>query len=125
MYGQNDGAGSLPKIGLQTTKSGDMRGTGKRYQTLKQSSSNLNKNKGPIIRQAEALDENRIVLFKGSKQLGQGYYIVEISTNNTHLFIAAYDLESPESLLIELPEKRAQSILNEFQNDYSAMASSL
>jgi len=61
----------------------------------------------PVIRQAENLDENRIVLYKRSKQLGQGYFIVEISSNNTHLFIAAYDVESPESLLIELPEKRA------------------
>jgi hypothetical protein len=53
------------------------------------------------------LDENRIVLYKRSKQLGQGYFIVEISSNNTRLFIAAYDVETPESLLIELPEKRA------------------
>jgi hypothetical protein len=50
---------------------------------------------------------------------------VEISSNNTHLFIAAYDVESPESLLIELPERRAQDILNEFGNDYESMASSL
>ena len=69
---------------------------------------------GHLIRQADALDENRIVLYKKSKQLGTGYYIVEISSNNTHLFIAAYDLESPESLLIELPERKAQDILNEF-----------
>jgi hypothetical protein len=41
------------------------------------------------------------------------------------LFIAAYDVESPESLLIELPERRAQDILNEFQNDYESMADSL
>ena len=66
-----------------------------------------NSRNAPVIRQAENLDENRIVLYKRSKQLGQGYYIVEISSNNTHLFIAAYDVESPESLLIELPEKRA------------------
>jgi hypothetical protein len=85
----------------------------------------INKKGGPIIRQAEALDENRIVLYKKGKQLGQGYYIVEISSNNTHLFIAAYDVESPESLLIELPERRAQDILTEFQNDYESMASSL
>ena len=65
------------------------------------------------------------MLYKKGKQLGQGYYIVEISSNNTHLFIAAYDVESPESLLIELPERRAQDILNEFQNDYETMASSL
>ena len=57
--------------------------------------------------------------------MGQGYYIVEISSNNTHLFIAAYDVESPESLLIELPEKRATDILKEFENDYESMASSL
>jgi hypothetical protein len=46
--------------------------------------------------------------------LGQGYFLVEISSNNSHLFIAAHDVESPESLLIELPEKRAQEILKEF-----------
>ena len=34
-------------------------------------------------------------------------------------------MESPESLLIELPEKRAQEILKEFQNDYERIASSL
>lgn len=51
-------------------------------------------------------------------QLGTGYYIVEISSNNTNLFIAAYDVESSESLLIELPEKKAQEILKEFNNNY-------
>lgn len=65
------------------------------------------------------------MLYKRSKQLGQGYFIVEISSNNTHLFIAAYDVESPESLLIELPERRAQEILKEFDSDYDQMASSL
>ena len=50
--------------------------------------------------------------------MGNGYFIVEISSNNSNLFIAAYDVESPESLLIELPEKKAQEILNEFNNDY-------
>ena len=79
----------------------------------------------PLVRQAENLDENRIVLYKRSKQLGQGYYVVEISSTNTNLFIAAHDVESPESLLIELPEKRAQDILSEFKNDYEKMASSL
>ena len=50
---------------------------------------------------------------------------MEISSNNSNLFIAAYDVESPESLLIELPEKRAQEILQEFNNDYEKMACSL
>ena len=86
----------LPPAGMGGTK----------YQTMG-SQKNLQGKKGPIIRQADSLDENRIVLYKKGKQLGQGYYIVEISSNNTHLFIAAYDVESPESLLIELPERRA------------------
>jgi hypothetical protein len=50
-------------------------------------------------------------LFKKGKQLGKGYYIGEISSNNNSLYIAAYDVESPESLLIELSEKKAQEIL--------------
>lgn len=50
---------------------------------------------------------------------------MEISSNNTHLFVAAYDVESPESLLIEIPEKKAQDILLQFGNDYEQMAMSL
>ena len=65
----------------------------------------------PIIRQAENLDENRVVLYKRSKQLGQGYYLVEISSNTTHMYIAAFDVETDESLLIELPERKAQEII--------------
>ena len=35
-----------------------------------------------IIRQADKLDKNRIILFKKAKQLSQNkYYVVEISTN--------------------------------------------
>lgn len=79
----------------------------------------------PILKQAANLDENRIMLYKRSKPLGQSLYLVEISSNNTHLFIAALDMESEESFLIELPEKRAQAILDEFNNDYEALASSL
>ena len=77
------------------------------------------------MRQAEALDENRIVHFKKGKQLGQGYYIVEISSNSTSLFIAAYDVESSESFLITLPEKRAADLMKEFQQSYEMMAESL
>lgn len=35
------------------------------------------------IRQANVLDENRIVLYKRGKNIGKGYYIVEISSNNS------------------------------------------
>ena len=112
----------MQKVGSQSMAGRDQFGSmmnSQGYATMTQKAGSAIPGKRmPIIRQAEALDENRIVLYKKGKQLGQGYYIVEISSNNTHLFIAAYDVESPESLLIELPEKRAQDILKEFQNDY-------
>jgi len=63
------------------------------------------------VRQAEKLDENRTVLFKRSKMLGSGYFVVEISQTALMLNIAAFDVESPESLLIELPHDKAQSIM--------------
>lgn len=71
------------------------------------------------------LDENRVVLYKRSKLLGQGHYLVEISTNQNLLFIAAFDMETDESLLIDLPQKKAQEILREFNQDYEQLASSL
>lgn len=52
--------------------------------------------------------------------------MVEISTNAQQtLFLAAYDMETPESLLIELPEKKADQISTQFQKDYDLMANSL
>lgn len=78
-----------------------------------------------LVRQAEALDENRIVHFKKGKQLGAGYYIVEISSNSSSLFVAAYDVESSESFLITLPEKRANELMQEFSSSYELMADSL
>ena len=51
--------------------------------------------------------------------------MVEISTNQTHLYIAAFDVETDESLLIELPQKKANEIIREFQQDYEQLASSL
>jgi hypothetical protein len=41
------------------------------------------------------------------------------------MFIAAYDMESPESFLIELSEKKAQEIMLQFQNDYELLTSAL
>lgn len=58
--------------------------------------------------------------------MGRGYYIVEISSNNEFLYIAAYDVESPESFLITLNERKVEDIIiNQFQNNYEEVASSL
>lgn len=118
----------LPRIG--GTSQGPRSSTGSYHMRNQRtggalSAQNIGQQRQPIVRQAEHLDENRIVLYKRSKQLGQGYFIVEISSNNAHLFISAHDVESPESFLIELPEKRAQEILKEFNKDYEKMANSL
>ena len=74
----------------------------------KETGDNMAKNKFKVF---DNLDENRVVLYKNSKLLGNGYYLVEISTNDSHLFIAAFDVESEESLLIELEQSKAQTIL--------------
>ena len=120
---------SLPRIsgtaqGMRPTR-GLVSGQGSRGTMRGQSAGGLRAHQGLVIRQAENLDENRLVLYKRSKHLGQGYYVVEISSNSTHLFIAAFDMETPESLLIELPQRKAQLILQEFNGDYEKMASSL
>jgi len=64
-----------------------------------------------VNRQASILDENRIVLYKKGKRMENGYYIVEISSCNTTMFITAFDVEKPQSLILEIPEKQARYIL--------------
>jgi hypothetical protein len=46
--------------------------------------------------------------------LSTSYYIVEISSTDDNLYIAAFSVDSPESLLIELTAERGAQILNEF-----------
>ena len=46
------------------------------------------------------------MFYKKSRQMGSGHYVVEISTGREQLWIAAHDVDSPESFLIELAEKR-------------------
>jgi hypothetical protein len=67
-----------------------------------------------VIRQADKLDKTRKVLYKAPKLLVknqqvsglQGMYVVEISTtDDLDLYIAAFDTNSPESLLIEIPDE--------------------
>jgi len=80
------------------------------------------------------LDENRVVVYKKSKKLGfhgypenGGIFMVEISNNleTGFLYIAAFDLSSPESLLIKLPDDKAKEIMTQFNNDWDFIASSL
>jgi len=81
--------------------------------------------KQPLIRQAESLPENRQIHYKQVHALGTQNYTVEISTSNDMLLIAGIDKESPESYLIELPTKRAEDILAQFDHSYERVAESL
>ena len=63
------GSVALPRIGSQSMAMKGMlppAGMGTKYQTLG-SQKGFGMKKGPIIRQAETLDENRIVLYKKGK----------------------------------------------------------
>ena len=57
--------------------------------------------------------------------MGKGYYIVEISSCHTQMYITAFNVEKPQSMILEIPEKRARYILEQFNNDLSYLASCL
>jgi len=43
--------------------------------------------------------------------MGGQFYIVEISSNNEHIFITAFSVEKTETLLLEIPERRSNEVL--------------
>ena len=57
--------------------------------------------------------------------MGKGYYIVEISSCHTTMYITAFNVEKPQSLILEIPEKRARYILEQFDHDVEQLAGSL
>lgn len=77
----------------------------------------LSESRNVINRQASILDENRIVLYKKGKRMGRGYYIVEISSSQASMFITAFNIEKPQSIMMEIPDKRAKLILEQFDHD--------
>ena len=68
--------------------------------------------------QASILDENRIVLYKKGKQLGDGYYIIEISSNSTSLYITAFNVEVAQSLVLQINGPRSKEFLSKFDYDF-------
>lgn len=70
--------GSIPGIGLDSSSGFSA--------TQRERSEHSRRNQVPhsppsdvVIRQAENLDENRIMLYRKGKYLGKGYFLVEIS----------------------------------------------
>lgn len=55
----------------------------------------LTESRTVVNRQASILNENRIVLYKKGKRMGRGYYILEISSCHTTMYITAFNVEKP------------------------------
>jgi aromatic ring-cleaving dioxygenase len=55
--------------------------------------------------------------------MGTGYYIVEISSSVSHVYVTAFNVEKPQSLVLTIGEKQARAILEIFEHDFEQMAS--
>ena len=65
------------------------------------------------------------MLYKKGKQMGRGHYIVEISSSHTKFFITAFNVEKPQSHILEIPEKKTKFILEQFDHDFDTLANYL
>ena len=52
----------------------------------------------------------------------KGFYIVEISTANQSLYVAAYSAVGPESFVIHFKDGEARDTMNRFGSDFNVMA---
>ena len=71
---------------------------------------------------------NRIVLYKRGHfiETANSFFIIEISTTaDGSLFVAAYDIQSNTSLLMQQRAEKAKKTLSQFNNDFQAMAESV
>ena len=75
--------------------------------------------------QAEKIDPNRKVLFKKMRKLGKNIYTIEISQNDEICLIEAVDVNSPESYLIEMDNKKADQIFKMFNWDYDKITNNM
>ena len=50
--------------------------------------------------------------------MGEGYFVVEISSTHDTLFITAFNVERAESLLIEIQQPQAKEVLEKFEFDF-------
>lgn len=65
-------------------------------------------------------------MFNERKHIGSGlFYKIEISFQEGYLHIAAFDVNTPESLLIEIKPDKTAFILEHFNEDFELMANCL
>lgn len=79
------------------------------------------------MRQADQLPEERQIVFKSGRHIGTLglYYVIEVSIWENHLFIAAFDTNSSESLMIKIKPDKFEFILQKFDSNYELMADSV
>lgn len=73
----------------------------------------------PLVR-----DTSRPVVFKRGMNLGDKYFLVEISLGHRVVFIDAHDVENPETFTLKMPIEEAVEIMGG-EDKYEILASSL
>lgn len=64
------------------------------------------------------LHEDRTVHYKKGKQLGDGFFIVEMSSTEHVLYITAVNVECAQSLILEIKGAQAKEYLSKFEYDF-------
>lgn len=59
-----------------------------------------------------------MVVYKKGRQLGDGYYIIEISSNSDSLYITTFDVERSQSIVLEIQGQQAAECLQKFEYDF-------
>ena len=75
--------------------------------------------------QSSVLNENRVVLYKKGKQLGDGFYIVEISSGTKGLSITTFNVEKSQSILLQISATKVDECLHQFEYNFEYLASCL
>lgn len=65
------------------------------------------------------------VVFKDGKQIGDSYFLIEMSTDGRTLTVSAYDGESQKSMELIVKEKKHRDLNRECNGDYSLIAARL
>lgn len=71
------------------------------------------------------LKAERTVHYKKGRQMGEGYFVVEVSSTHDTLYITAFNVERAQSLLIEIKQPQAKEVLDKFEFDFDQLAQCL
>ena len=64
-------------------------------------------------------------MFKKTRKIGKGQFIIEISKMEGLLIIGAFNNGSPENYIIELKEPNDEEIMKTFSHDFDLMCTNL